>query len=194
MPVIVRSHYVGRTFIASTQPKRVSEVAQKFAFTESEINGKSIVVVDDSIVRGTTMPKVVSELRRCGAKAIHVRIACPPIMHPCFYGINTPTQAELISASRTPTEICELVGADSLEFLSLETLQGLSGETDEFCFACMNGKLLALKQGGLARVIHFCVDAGPFIIENLDPSRSLRLQQSIFEPIPISFRRSQIRK
>ncbi len=139
-PVINRSHYVGRTFIAATQAGRDADVAQKFSFTASEIKGKNIVVVDDSIVRGTTMPKIVSELRRYGAQAIHVRIAAPPIMHPCTYGINTPTRKELISASQTPEEIREFVGADSLEFLSLETLQKLSGDAGKFCFACMDGK------------------------------------------------------
>ncbi|MGH2506935.1 MAG: amidophosphoribosyltransferase [Ktedonobacteraceae bacterium] len=139
LPVIIRNHYVGRTFIAATQARRDAEVAQKFTFTAEEIAGKNIVVVDDSIVRGTTLPKIVSQLRQLGARSVHVRIGSPPIKYPCTYGINTPTREELIAASYSPAEIRDRVGADSLEFLPLEALQELSPDKEKFCFACMSG-------------------------------------------------------
>jgi amidophosphoribosyltransferase len=136
---ITRSHYVGRTFIAATQAKRDVEVAQKFIFSTGEIAGKTIVVIDDSIVRGTTLPKIVAELRHLGAKAIHARIGSPPIAHPCTYGINTPTHKELMASSLTIDEMRAKVGADSLEFLPLQTLKTLSPDPSTFCFACMSG-------------------------------------------------------
>jgi amidophosphoribosyltransferase len=138
-PAITRNHYVGRTFIAATQAKRDTEVAQKFTFAASEIKGKNIVVVDDSIERGTTMPKIVGQLRQLGAKAIHLRIGSPPIPHSCTYGINTPTTEELIASSLSPSEMCRQFGADSLEFLPLDTLKQLSPNPGSFCFACMDG-------------------------------------------------------
>lgn len=138
-PVIIRSHYVGRTFIAATQIQRIAEVSQKFTFAEEEIRGKRIVVVDDSIVRGTTLPRIVSVLRKLGAKAVHVRIGSPPIKYPCIYGINTPTEAELIASRHSPKEICKIMDADSLEFLPLEALRKLSLNPDGFCYACMDG-------------------------------------------------------
>lgn len=139
-PVIIRNHYVGRTFIAATQLRRDAAVAQKFGFCAEEIRGKRIVVVDDSIVRGTTMPTIVAMLRQLGASAVHVRIGCPPIAHPCRYGINTPTRKELIAANMTHADMCHHIGADTLEFLPLEVLQSLSPHPEKWCFACMNGK------------------------------------------------------
>jgi amidophosphoribosyltransferase len=139
-PVITRSHYhVGRTFIAATQAQRNAEVARKFMFDEGEIAGKTIVVVDDSIVRLTTMPNIVTMLQQLGAKAIHVRIGSPPIIHPCVYGINTPTRKELAASSLDIEGMRATMGADSLEFLPLEALKTLSPDPDTFCFACMSG-------------------------------------------------------
>lgn len=140
LPVIIRNHYVGRTFIAATQAARNVEIAQKFAFTASEIFGKRIVVVDDSIVRGSTLPTIVRELRRLGAKEVHIRVGSPPVVHPCRYGIDTPSYEELISARETPDEICRDVGADSLAFLPLHTLRQLSPVPSHYCFACWDGK------------------------------------------------------
>ncbi len=137
---IFRSHYVGRTFIAATQAMRDSEVAQKFYFADLEIVGKRIVLVDDSIVRGTTIPNLVRKLRARGALEVHVRIGCPPIMHPCRYGINTPTEAELVSAQFSPEELCKRIGADSLAFTPLSVLKELSAPPGSFCYACMDGK------------------------------------------------------
>lgn len=140
LPVIMRNHYAGRTFIAATQAMRDAEVSQKFTFTASEIKGRRIVVVDDSIVRGTTLPKIIRALRQLGAAAVHVRIGSPPITHPCTYGINTPTRTELVGARLSPTEMCEEMGADSLEFLPLEILKALSPDPESFCFSCMTGQ------------------------------------------------------
>lgn len=136
---IIRSHYVGRTFIAASQAKRDAEVSQKFSFDADALNGKSVVVIDDSVVRGTTLPKIVAEMRRCGAKEVHLRIGSPPILFPCRYGINTPQQSELISANVSKAHICAAVGADSLEFLPLEVQKQLSSEPTGFCYACMDG-------------------------------------------------------
>lgn len=140
LQVILRNHYVGRTFIAADHLKRSSDVAQKFNFTTEEIAGKKIVVIDDSIVRGTTLPKIVSTLRELKAREVHVRIGCPPIMHPCRYGVNTPTYEELAAVKYSRREIQEQTGADSLEYLPLEILKTLSPKPESFCFACMDGK------------------------------------------------------
>lgn len=139
-PVIMRNHYVGRTFTAATQANRNAEVARKFLFNAEEIRDRVIVVLDDSIVRGTTLPVIVSMLRELKARAVHVRIGSPPMMFPCRYGINTPTSEELIAADHSADWICERVKADSLEYLPLEILQKISPHPDRFCFACMNGQ------------------------------------------------------
>jgi amidophosphoribosyltransferase len=140
-PFICRSHYVGRSFIAATNAKRDAAVTQKFIFgPRKRIAGKNVVVVDDSIVRGTTMPKIIKKLRKLGAKSIHVRVGSPPNTHPCLYGINTPTFKELIASSHSIEEIRKEMGADSLEYLPLEALKKLSPNPDTFCYACMGGK------------------------------------------------------
>ena len=140
-PVIIRSHYAGRSFIAATQLQRSSEVTNKFNFTDYSIRGKRIVVVDDSIVRGTTMPHIVNELRRLGAKAVHVRIGYAEFKYSCKYGINTPTTHELISNHLSPEDMRRKFGADSLELLSLSELKELApASTDSYCYACMSGQ------------------------------------------------------
>ncbi len=136
---ILRSHYIGRTFIEGEQRLREEKAEMKFLPVRSGLAGKVVVLVDDSIVRLTTMPKIVRLLRWVGAKQIHVRIACPEIVNPCRYGIDTPTKAELAAASMSLDEMRAKVGADSLEFLPLEELQKLSPEKG-FCYACMNGE------------------------------------------------------
>lgn len=138
-PLITRNHYVGRTFIAATQAKRDEEVSQKFNFAADLIAGQRIVVVDDSIVRGTTLPKIVAQLRFLGAKEVHVRIGSPPITDSCRYGINTPLRSRLIASHKSPDEIRAWVGSDSLEYLPLPVLRSLSAEPDAFCYACMTG-------------------------------------------------------
>lgn len=138
-PVITRSHFVGRTFIVATQADRDEKVSSKFAFSAEEIAGKSIVLVDDSIVRGTTLPKIVRALRRCGAKAIHVRIASPPMRHSCSYGIDTPDETKLIANRVAIDGMAEWSGADSVVYLPMDSLRARSPHPDSFCYACMNG-------------------------------------------------------
>lgn len=138
--VLIRSHYVGRTFIAASQAKREEAVAQKFHFAPHAIAGKSIVLVDDSIVRGTTLRPIVEELRRYGAHEVHVRIATPPIKHPCRYGIDTPTRKELIAAQYSREQIKLKIKADSLMFLPLDVQKEITSHEEHFCFACMDGQ------------------------------------------------------
>jgi amidophosphoribosyltransferase len=119
---LIRSHYVGRTFIEPAQSIRHFGVRLKLNPNSAVLKGKRVIVVDDSIVRGTTSRKLVGMLRGAGAKEVHVRISSPPTAWPCFYGIDTPTRSELIAASHTPEEICRYLRADSLGYLSLEGL------------------------------------------------------------------------
>jgi amidophosphoribosyltransferase len=136
---IVRNHYVGRSFIQESQVKRDTTVANKFNFTGSLIEGKKLAVVDDSIVRGTTLLKIVAELRQHGAKEIHLRSASPPIKHPCRYGIDMPTYEELISTRMPAEELCHHLGADSLQFLPLG-IQKKMAPAEYVCHACMDGE------------------------------------------------------
>ena len=119
---IIRSHYAGRTFIAPSQDKRELGVKRKHSINRAEMKGKRVVFVDDSLVRGTTSRQLVKMAKEAGAKEVHMRIACPPIAHPDYYGIDTPTRAELMSAKYSVEEIRSEIGADSLAFLSLDGL------------------------------------------------------------------------
>lgn len=138
-PVITRNIFMGRSFIAASQADRDEKVANKFTFTADEIADRRLVVVDDSVVRNTTLPVIVKKLRRYGAREIHVRIGSPPIRYPCRYGINTPDQTKLIAFNHTPQQLCDRDGADSLEFLPLEALQSLAADPEHYCYACMDG-------------------------------------------------------
>jgi amidophosphoribosyltransferase len=135
---LIRSHYVGRTFIEPKQSIRHFGVKLKLNPSQSVLNGKRVVVVDDSIVRGTTSKKIVETIRRTGASEVHVRISSPPIRFSCRYGIDTPTDEELIGHSKDPGEIAEYIGADSLGYLSLEGLIRSAG-SEGYCTACFNG-------------------------------------------------------
>jgi amidophosphoribosyltransferase len=119
---LIRSHFIGRTFIEPEQKIREAGVARKHSPNRALIDGKRVVLIDDSIVRGTTSRKITEMLRKAGAKEVHMRIACPPIIHPDFYGINTPSYEELLAVNRTVEEMRELIGVDSLAFLSLDGL------------------------------------------------------------------------
>ena len=119
---LIRSHFIGRTFIEPEQKIREAGVARKHSANTGLIKGKRVVLVDDSIVRGTTSRKIAELLRDAGAKEVHLRVACPPIQHPDFYGINTPSREELLAVDRTVEEMRELIGVDSLAFLSLDGL------------------------------------------------------------------------
>jgi len=138
---LVRNHYVGRTFIEPRQSIRSFGVRIKLNPVRDLIEGKRIVLIDDSIVRGTTSKKIVRMVREAGAKEIHVRISCPPTISPCYYGVDTPNKSELIAANYSLDGIRYFIEADSLGYLSLEgmlTATGLS--PDESCVACWNEK------------------------------------------------------
>ncbi|HET9615182.1 MAG TPA: amidophosphoribosyltransferase [Candidatus Limnocylindrales bacterium] len=137
---LVRNRYTGRTFIQPSQTMRHRGVTMKLNPLREVVRGKRLTVVDDSIVRGTTTKQIVALLRRAGAEEVHVRISAPPIYHPCFYGIDTQVETELIAATHTVDEIRDFVGADSLGFLSIRgVLAALDLPYDRFCFACFDG-------------------------------------------------------
>jgi amidophosphoribosyltransferase len=139
---IIRRHNTGRTFIKSGQRKREQGVSEKFGFTSSEIVGKRVIVVDDSLVRGTTSRRITEELRARGASEVHWRISSPPVTGPCHYGIATRT-GELLAADHSIAEMCVDIGADSLQFLSLQGFKRVIARygvnPDDCCFACMDG-------------------------------------------------------
>jgi amidophosphoribosyltransferase len=137
---LIRNHYVGRTFIQPQQSGRDSSVRVKFNPVREILLGKRIVLVDDSIVRGTTSRKLVRMLKKNGAAEVHFRIGSPPVTYPCFYGIDTPSRRELIGALKTPDEIRDYLGADTLGYLSLEGLLACEAEGDQFCHACFSGE------------------------------------------------------
>ncbi len=136
---LIRNHYVGRTFISPAQKVRDMSVRIKFNPVAEVLNGRRVVVVDDSIVRGTTMRKLVKLIRAAGAREVHLRIASPPVTHPCFYGIDTPVRNELIAASHGVAEIATYLRVDSLAYLSLPGLLEATGEGDRYCDACFTG-------------------------------------------------------
>ncbi len=134
---LIRSHYVGRTFIEPSQAIRDFGVKLKLNPVRSLLEGKRVVLVDDSIIRGTTSRKIVRIVREAGAREVHVRISCPPTISPCFYGIDTPTRSELIASTHGVEEIRQYIGADSLGYLSLEGMRQAVGDTqDRYCLAC----------------------------------------------------------
>jgi len=136
----VRSHYVGRTFISPSQDMRDLGVKLKLAVIQGVVKGKRIVVVDDSIVRGTTTKGKIRSLRDAGAKEIHMRVSCPPITNPCFYGVDFPTKEELLAGNRTLEEIRDFLEVDSIGYISLEGLLScLSLPAEHYCTACWNG-------------------------------------------------------
>ena len=138
---LIRSHYVGRTFIEPKQSIRNFGVRLKLNPVREVLKGKRVVVVDDSIVRGTTSRKIVTMLREAGAREVHMRIASPPVTSPCFYGIDTPTRKELIASKMNVEEICRHLTADTLGYLSIEgMLKAVSSSPDRFCTACFNGE------------------------------------------------------
>src|ERR1700685_724916 len=139
---LIRNHYVGRTFIEPSQSVRDFGVRLKLNPVRSLLEGKRIVLIDDSIVRGTTSRKIVRMVRSAGAREVHLRISCPPTISPCFYGVDTPSKRELIAANKSVQEIREFIGADSLAYLSLEGLKKACGEGEglRYCTACYTGK------------------------------------------------------
>ncbi len=149
---LIRNHYVGRTFIEPKQTIRHFGVKVKLNPVRELIEGKRVVLIDDSIVRGTTSPKIVKMVRDAGAAEVHLRIACPPTEWPCHYGIDMPTREELIASNHKVDEIREFVDADSLSYLSIDgMLEALSGERQSYCTACWTGEY-RLPTNGNAKV------------------------------------------
>jgi amidophosphoribosyltransferase len=139
---LIRNHYVGRTFIEPRQTVRDFGVKLKLNPVRSLLEGKRVVLLDDSIVRGTTSRKIVRMIRGAGATEVHMRISCPPTISPCFYGVDTPSKKELIAANKTVDEIRDFIGADSLAYLSLEGLKQACGDGEKttYCTACYTGR------------------------------------------------------
>ena len=142
---IIRNHYVGRTFIQPTEEGRTSGVMLKHNANQEIIAGKDVILVDDSIVRGTTSRKIVMMMRAAGARQVHMRIASPPTTDPCFYGVDTPDRDKLMAAQMNIADMCSEIGADSLAFVSIDGLYRAMGEagrnvaTPQFCDACFTG-------------------------------------------------------
>lgn len=137
---LIKNRYVGRTFIQPTQTMRETGIRMKLNPLKDVLNGKRVVIVDDSIVRGTTSRKLVKALRDAGAVEVHMRISSPPVTHPCFYGIDTDTQDQLIAATYSIEEIAKQIGVDSLAYLSWQSMVEATGEDSQsFCTACFTG-------------------------------------------------------
>jgi amidophosphoribosyltransferase len=138
---LIRNHYVGRTFIEPEQRVRDFGVKLKLNPVRSLLEGKRVVLIDDSIVRGTTSRKIVRMVRDAGAKEVHMRISCPPTVSPCFYGVDTPSRSQLIAANMSVEQIAEYIGVDSLAYLSLDGLRVAcdEGAHTQYCVACYTG-------------------------------------------------------
>ena len=158
---LVRNRYTGRTFIQPSQTMRHRGVTMKLNPLREVVRGKRLTVVDDSIVRGTTTKQIVELLRRAGAAEVHVRISAPPIYHPCFYGIDTQVETELIAATHSLDEIRSFIGADSLGYLSIRgVLAALDLPYEQFCFACFDGNY--------PEPVPYDVERRKFILETAD--------------------------
>jgi amidophosphoribosyltransferase len=146
---LIRNHYVGRTFIRPSQKIRDYAVRKKYNPVRHSLEGKRVVMVDDSIVRGTTMRKLVTMVRQAGATEVHLRISSPPITHSCYYGIDTPARSELIASTHTVAEMCEYLRVDSLAYLSVEGLMESVEAQEGFCQACFTGTYpVRFEEGG----------------------------------------------
>lgn len=138
--VLMKNKYIGRTFISPNQEQRDIQLRLKLNVLTEEVKGKSIVLIDDSIVRGTTMKKLIFQLKDAGAREVHVRISSPPVMHSCYFGIDTPSKKSLIGANYSVEEICKHIGADSLKFLTPDDLVDAIGDNEALCRACFTGE------------------------------------------------------
>ena len=136
----IRNHYVGRTFIMPSQRSRRNSVDLKLAVVPEVVAGKRVVVVDDSIVRGTTMENRIGILRNAGAKEVHVRVACPPTRHACHFGIDFPSASDLVAHGKTAEAVGKLIGADSIGYLSLEGLKSVMKTPKLYCYGCFDGR------------------------------------------------------
>ncbi|XP_071700886.1 amidophosphoribosyltransferase, chloroplastic-like [Rutidosis leptorrhynchoides] len=166
---LIRSHYVGRTFIEPSQRIRDFGVKLKLSPVRAVLEGKRIVVVDDSIVRGTTSSKIVRLLKEAGAKEVHMRIASPPIIASCYYGVDTPSPGELISNRMSVEEIRDFIGSDSLAFLEIDSLKRmLAADSPNFCYACFSGDYPVLPSGIVKKVGDFVDDGLNASIDSID--------------------------
>ena len=136
---LIKNKYIGRTFISPGQHERLDQVKIKLSPVKSVIAGKRVVLIDDSIVRGTTSRRIVKLLREAGAKEIHMRISAPPFLHPCYYGTDIDSEENLIACHHSMEEIAKIIGADSLGYLEADNLCRLADST-EYCAACFNGE------------------------------------------------------
>jgi amidophosphoribosyltransferase len=157
---LIRNHYIGRTFINPSPALRLAKVKIKFNPVRHVIAGHSVVVVDDSLVRGTTSKGLIQMIRAAGAREVHLRLASPPITGPCHYGIDTPTRQELIAATHSTEEIREFLGVDSLGYLSLAGMLRAAGTRNEFCHACFSGQYPIEPTDDLVRLRHLSPLAG----------------------------------
>ena len=137
---LVKNRYMGRTFIKPSQKERDLAVKLKLNPQKSVVDGKRIVLVDDSIVRGTTSAKLIKRMRKAGAKEVHFRVTSPPVTYPCYYGVDTPDRNNLIAARLSVEEIRKQIGADSLEFIKLENMLNLVDKAEKYCTACFTGE------------------------------------------------------
>ena len=137
---LIKNRYIGRTFIQPTQEMRENAVKIKLSPLRQNLEGKRVIMTDDSIVRGTTCKRIVEQVRKAGAKEVHVCITSPPVQYSCYFGIDTPYREFLIGAQKTVEEICEYIGADSLTYLSEEGLREVCQHKSQFCKACFNGR------------------------------------------------------
>lgn len=151
---LIRNHYVGRTFINPTQALRVAKVKIKFNPVREVIAGNSVVVIDDSLVRGTTSKGLVQMIRAAGAREVHLRLGSPPITGPCHYGIDTPTREELIAATHSHEEIRQYLGVDSLAYLTLDQMVDAAGRRNAWCHACFSGDYPTPVQLSLGSLRH----------------------------------------
>ena len=135
---LIKNRYIGRTFIQPTQKKRDTAVRLKLNAIAEAVRGKSVIMVDDSIVRGTTCANIIKMLKKAGAKEVHVRISSPPFLHPCYFGTDVPSNEQLIAHSHTTEQIREMIGADSLGYMEVEKLKDMVGDL-AFCDACFTG-------------------------------------------------------
>ena len=138
-PAFVKTGYVGRTFIKPQQSQRESSVRVKLNVLKEAVNGKRVIMIDDSIVRGTTSDRIVGMLREAGATEVHVRISSPPFLYPCYFGTDIPDREQLIAYNRSVDDICKIIGADSLAYLKMERLPELSGGR-QYCHGCFSGQ------------------------------------------------------
>ena len=147
----IRNHYIGRTFIMPETGARVAGADAKLSVVPEVVRDRRVVLVDDSIVRGTTMRGRIRRLREAGATEVHVRISCPPTAHPCHYGIDFPTREELVAGNRSVEEVRVFLGADSLGYLSVEGLLSPFDRPGDFCAACFTGRYPVSHEGGLGK-------------------------------------------